>query len=60
MHWYTCKSLLDTLGRAAEQFAVFLEQAKVSSQGQSTSHVVWFPDPSCMGRARGGRKARVW
>ena len=38
MHWYTCKSLLNTLGRAAEQFPVCLgKQAKVSSRGQSTS-----------------------
>ena len=39
MHWYTCKSLLNTLGRAVEQFAVCLaKQVKVSSQGQSTTH----------------------
>ena len=34
-HWYTCKSLLNTLGRAVEQLAVCL--AEVSSQGQSTT-----------------------
>ena len=38
MHWYTCKSLLNTLGRAVEQLAVCLaKQAKVSSRGQSTT-----------------------
>ena len=40
MHWYTCKYLLNTLGRAVEQFVVYLDkQAKVSSRGRSTSHV---------------------
>ena len=38
MHWHTCKSLLNTLGRAIEQFPVCLDkQAKVSSRGQSTN-----------------------
>ena len=38
MHWYTCKSLLTTLGRAVEQLARYLtKQAKVNSQGQSTT-----------------------
>ena len=38
MHWYTCKSLLNTLGRAVEQLAGCLaKQAKVSSRGQSTT-----------------------
>ena len=38
MRGYTCKSLLNTLGRAAEQLAVCLaKQAKVSSRGQSTT-----------------------
>ena len=38
MHWYTCKSLLNTLARAVEQSDVFLaKQAKVSSRGQSTT-----------------------
>ena len=38
MHCYTCNSLLNTLGRAVEQLAVCLvKQAKVSSQGQSTT-----------------------
>ena len=38
MHWYTCKSLLNTLGRAVEQLARCLaKQAKVSSRGQSTT-----------------------
>ena len=38
VHWYTCKSLLNTLGRVVEQLAVCLaKQAKVSSWGQSTT-----------------------
>ena len=38
MHWHTCKSLLNTLGRAVEQLAGYLaKQAKVSSRGQSTT-----------------------
>ena len=38
-HWYTCKSLLNTLGRAVEQLTVCpAKQTKVSSRGQSTSH----------------------
>ena len=37
MHWYTCKSLLNTLARAVEQLAGCLaQQAKVSNRGQST------------------------
>ena len=40
IHWHTCKSLLNTLGRAVEQLAVCLaKQAKVSSRGQSTTVV---------------------
>ena len=36
MHWYTCKSLMNTLGRAVEQWAeCFAKQ--VSSRGQSTT-----------------------
>ena len=35
MHWYTCKSLLNTLGRAVEQLAGCLaKQTKVSSRSQ--------------------------
>ena len=38
MHLYTCKSQLNTLGRAVEQLATCLaQQAKVSSRGQSTT-----------------------
>ena len=43
MHWYTYKSLLDTLGSAVEQLAVCLGNAwplpskQVSSRGQSTT-----------------------
>ena len=39
MHLYTCKSLLNTLGRAVEQLTGCLaKQAKVSSsRGQSTA-----------------------
>ena len=38
MHGHTCKSLLNTLGRAVEQLAGCLaKQAKVSSRGQSTT-----------------------
>ena len=38
MNWHTCKSLLNTSGRAVEQFAGCLaKQAKVSSRGQSTT-----------------------
>ena len=37
MHWYTCKCLLNTLGRAVEQLAGCLaKETNVSSQGQST------------------------
>ena len=37
MTWHTCKSLLNTSGRAVEQLAGCLaKQAKVSSRGQST------------------------
>ena len=36
MNWHTCKSLLNTSGRAVEQLAGCLaKQAKVSSRGQS-------------------------
>ena len=35
MHWYTCKSLLNTLGRAVEQLAGCL--AKISKSQQSRS-----------------------
>ena len=36
--WHSCKSLLNTLGRAVEQLAGCLpKQAKVSSQDQSTT-----------------------
>ena len=35
---YTCKCLLNTLGRAVEQLAgCFAKETKVSSQGQSTT-----------------------
>ena len=35
MHWYTCKSLLNTLGKAVEQLVRYhAKQAKVSSRGQ--------------------------
>ena len=38
MHWYTCKCLLNTLGRAVEQLAGCLaKETKVSSRGQSTT-----------------------
>ena len=38
MHLYTCKCLLNTLGRAVEQLAVCLaKQGKVGSRGQSTT-----------------------
>ena len=38
MHGHTCKSLLNTLGRAVEQLAGCLaKQAKVSRRGQSTT-----------------------
>ena len=38
MNWHTCKSLLNTSGRAVEQFAGCLaKQAKVSTRGQSTT-----------------------
>ena len=38
MHYYTCKSLLNTSARAVEQLAGCLaEQAEVSSRGQSTT-----------------------
>jgi len=37
MHWHTCKSQLNTLGRAVEQLAGCLaKQAKVSFYDQST------------------------
>ena len=46
MQWYTCKSLLNTLGRAVEQLAGCLaKQAKVSSQGQSTTVISLIPRP---------------
>ena len=42
MHWHTCKSLLNTLGRAVEQLAGCLaKQAKVSSGGQSTTAMLF-------------------
>ena len=38
MHLYTCKSQLNTLGRAVERLAGCLaKQAKVSSRGQGTT-----------------------
>ena len=41
MHWYTCKSLLNTLARAVEQLAVRLAKqaykVSASSRGQSTT-----------------------
>ena len=38
MHWHTCKSPLNTSGRAVEQLAGCVAKlAKVSSQGQSTT-----------------------
>ena len=42
MQWYTCKSLLNTLGRAVEQLAVVScpcqapKQARVSTRGRSS------------------------
>ena len=37
MRWYTCKCLLNTLGRAVEQLAECIAKEKVSSRGQSTT-----------------------
>ena len=35
MHWYTCKSLLNTLGRAIEQLAGYLPKQSKSQQLRS-------------------------
>ena len=35
MHWYTCKSLLNTLGRAIEQLAGCLAKTRKSQQSRS-------------------------
>ena len=64
MHWYTCKCLLNTLGRAVEQLAGCLPRkqksvVKVKVQHSCNAKLVWFPDPSCMGGAREGRKGLV-
>ena len=49
MHYHTCKSLPNTLGRAVEQLAGCLaNQAKVSNRGQSTDD-----DVKRVSRARG-------
>ena len=48
MHGHTCKSLLNTSGRAVEQLAGYLaKQAKVSSRGQSTT-AMQIPALSCL------------
>ena len=40
MHWHTCTSLLDNLGRAVEQLGGCLaKQAEVTGQGQGST--VW-------------------
>ena len=42
IHWHTCNSLPNTLVRAVEQLVgCFAKQAKVSSQGQSTTVMQW-------------------
>ena len=45
MHWYPCKSLLNTLGRAVEQLAGYLPKQSKSQQLRSKYNIVSEPDP---------------